>query len=94
MENTKEFPKGIIIKSPHEKAPEFVVGNLSIKRMEALEWIDSKEGDWINIDIKKSQEGKLYLEVNNWKPVAEKKTPGDIMREAMGDPVMPQNIPF
>lgn len=68
MQQEKEFPKGIMVKDPHENAPEFVICKLSIKRAEALEWIDGKQGDWINIDMKKSKEGKLYLEVDNWKP--------------------------
>lgn len=78
MESTKEFPKGIIVKAPNEKAPEFVIGSISIKRSEALEWIDSKETDWINIDIKRSKEGKMYLEVNNWV----KKSAAEMMNEA------------
>lgn len=64
---TKEFPQGIFIKAPSENAPDFVIGKITIKKSEALSWIDGK-GDWINIDIKKSKEGNMYLEVNNWVP--------------------------
>tara|TARA_R100001244_G_C5083994_1_gene114674 strand:+ start:264 stop:500 length:237 start_codon:yes stop_codon:yes gene_type:complete len=62
------FPKGIFFKAPREGAPDFVKGNLSIKREEAIEWLKEEQGEWVNLDLKSSKEGKLYLAVNDWKP--------------------------
>lgn len=64
----KEFVNGLIVKEPHERAPEFVKCRLSIKREELISWLQSKDSDWINLDVKVSQQGKWYAEVNSWKP--------------------------
>lgn len=68
MSNEPEFVNGLIVKAPHENAPEYVKAKLSIKREELIEWLEGKEGDWINLDLKESQGGKWYAAVDNWKP--------------------------
>ena len=65
MEN--EFIDGLMVKKPNEKAPEFVIAKLSIKREALIEWLQSKEGEWINADIKLSKKGSYYAQVDNWK---------------------------
>ena len=70
MSENVEFPDGLMIKPPHEKAPDFVKGAVSIKRKDLGNWLRSKEDDWINLDIKVSKGGKWYFQVNNWKPDA------------------------
>jgi len=70
----KEFVDGLIIKAPHDKAPDFVKCSISIKRKDLGNWLRGKTEDWINIDVKVSQKGKWYAEVNNWKP-KDKKEP-------------------
>jgi len=64
------FPKGIIFKKPKEGAPEWIRGHLSFKVDEAVEFLNEhkKADGWVNIDIKKSKEGKLYLQVDKWEP--------------------------
>ena len=65
------LPKGIYFKLPHEKAPDFVKGKISIKVVEALEYLQDKfkaDQEWLNLDIKVSKQGKGYLAVDNWKP--------------------------
>lgn len=64
----KQFVDGLIIKPPHEKAPDFVKCGISIKRKELGNWLRGKDDDWINLDVKVSQNGKWYAEVNEWKP--------------------------
>jgi hypothetical protein len=70
-ENKKDpiFPNGIIFKKPKEGAPEWIRGGLSFKVAEACEFLKKYENNgWVNIDIKKSKEGKTYLQLNDWKP--------------------------
>tara|TARA_R100001086_G_scaffold205985_1_gene121790 strand:- start:1381 stop:1635 length:255 start_codon:yes stop_codon:yes gene_type:complete len=62
------FPEGLSVKDPHEKAPDFVRGRLSIKKSELIPWLDTQEGEWVNMDIKRSKGGNLYLQVDTWKP--------------------------
>jgi hypothetical protein len=68
MSNEVEFVNGLIAKAPHERAPEYVKAKLSIKREELIEWLESREGEWINADVKVSQGGKWYVAVDTWKP--------------------------
>jgi hypothetical protein len=68
--NDKEFVNGLIAKAPHEKAPDFVKVDISIKREELIKWLSGKQEDWININVKESKGGKWYAEVNDWKPEA------------------------
>lgn len=68
MSDTKEFVNGLIVKAPRDGAPDFVKCAISIRREELISFISSKEGDWINIDVKESKNGKWYAEVDNWKP--------------------------
>ena len=62
------FPEGISVRDPHEKAPDFVRGRISMKKDELIPWLEKQEGEWINCDIKRSKGGKLYLQVDTWKP--------------------------
>lgn len=64
----KEFVDGLLVKPPHDKAPDFVKCSISIKRKDLGNWLRTKTEDWINIDVKVSQKGKWYAEVNTWKP--------------------------
>ena len=72
MSNDKEFPKGIIFKLAHTNAPDFVKGKLSIKRLELIEYLQSKSSEWINYDLKVSKDGKPYIDINDWNPDASK----------------------
>lgn len=68
MANDTKFIDGLIFKAPHENAPEYVIAKISIKRAELIAWLQSQTGDWINADLKESQQGKLYAAVDDWKP--------------------------
>ena len=71
MSDDIEFIDGLIIKPPHERAPEFVKCKLSFKREALIAWLQSKEGEWVNADVKVSNGGKWYAAVDNWKPNTE-----------------------
>jgi hypothetical protein len=63
-----EFVNGLLVKAPHTKAPDFVKCNISIKRQDMIEWLQGKNDEWINVDVKVSKQGKWFASVNNWKP--------------------------
>lgn len=67
-ENQKHFPEGIFFKLPSTNAPDFVKGSVSIKVAELQEYLTRVQGEWLNIDLKVSKEGKAYAEVNTFKP--------------------------
>jgi len=69
MSNDIEFVNGLYFKPKNEKAPDFVLGSISIKPADLMTWLTSKQGeDWVNIDIKESKAGKVYCAVSTWKP--------------------------
>lgn len=68
MSTQTEFVNGLIVKAPNENAPEYVKAKLSIKREELIAWLQAREGEWINADVKVSQGGKWYCAVDDWKP--------------------------
>jgi len=65
QDTAKEFSEGIYFK---EKTPEFIVLGISLNREQLTKWLSTKTEEWINIDVKTGKSGKLYGEVNNWKP--------------------------
>ena len=93
MSEENIFIDGLIVKEPHERAPEFVKAKLSIKREELIAWLQNQSGDWINADVKVSRGGKWYVAVDEWKPEREKEP------ERKGPPAGPpadfdDDIPF
>ena len=92
--NDKEFVNGLIVKAPHEKAPDFVKADISSKREDLIEWLSNKQDDWININIKESKGGKWYAEVNDWKPTGGQGERNDQPHEGGGDDFDDSDIPF
>lgn len=66
----KIFADGFKFEKPREGSPEFVKGKLSIHAPTAIIFLQKYQnnGGWVNIDLKKSAGGKLYLELNTWQP--------------------------
>jgi hypothetical protein len=82
MSEKKEtiFADGFIFKKPHEKAPDFVKGEISIKVDEFISFLQKNNNKgWVNLNLKKSKGGKLYVDLNNWTP--EKKEDGPEITE-------------
>ena len=79
---------GVFFKKPHENAPDFVKGKVSIKLKEFFEFAKQhqKEG-WINMDLKVSKGGKLYFSLDTFEPKKQDKPFNDPMPD-MGE------IPF
>ena len=64
----KVFVNGLVAKKPRDTAPDWVKCNLSVKRNDLAAWLAEQAGDWINIQVCESRNGKWYAEVDNWKP--------------------------
>lgn len=62
------FVDGMMFRKPKEGAPEWIKGQISVKFPEFITFAEehAKNG-WLNIDLKKSKEGKLYLALNTYK---------------------------
>ena len=90
-----EFVNGLLVKAPHTKAPDFVKCNISIKRQDMIEWLQGKNDEWINVDVKVSKQGKWFASVNNWKPDGgSDKKPAPAQHAPAQQDVDFDNIPF
>ena len=76
MAGDTEFVDGLIVKAPNPKAPDFVKASISIKREELIDWLSSRSGDWVNIDVKEAKSGKWYAAVNTYQPKGDKPNRG------------------
>lgn len=70
----EKFIKGLFLDVPHEKAPEWVKGKVSIKVPDFIAWLEKHQNNagYVNIDLKESKAGKLYFQLNDWKPTRDK----------------------
>jgi hypothetical protein len=63
-----EFVPGLIVKQRAETSPEYVICKLSIKPRELAAWLQSKDDEWVNVELKIARSGKPYAAVDPWKP--------------------------
>lgn len=68
MGNESTFVNGMIAKRK-DNAPEFVLCNLSLKVEELITFMQQhQDNGWVNIDVKRSKQGKVFAALNTWKP--------------------------
>ena len=85
----KIFADGFVFKR-NEKAPDFVVGNISVKVEEATAFLKqhAKNG-WVSLQVKNSQGGKYYSELDTFEPKAQASAP-----VPQPEPVNDGKLPF
>lgn len=72
--NEVKFVKGLFANKPHERAPDFIVCELSIKADELVGFLNDQDGEWINLQVKVPQKTnpdkprRLVVAINDWKP--------------------------
>lgn len=70
----KTFADGFSFKM-NPNSPEWVVGGLSIKADQAIEFINRhSDKGWVNLKINIGKSGKPYVELDTWKPETKTKT--------------------
>ena len=94
MAEELEFVDGLIVKAPHEKAPDFVKASISIKVAELGMWLRERHKageEWVNIDVKEAKSGKWYASVSNFKKDAKTEQKAAPKKPAADDDL---DIPF
>ena len=97
-----EYSQGIYFNKKHEKAPEFVLGSLSIRKQSFLDWLGAQPADekgYVRLKISDGKDGKPYIAVDDWKPGQERKPKTepkeDPAVEMSGeDDINPDDIPW
>jgi hypothetical protein len=92
------FPEGMRLWPPHERAPQFIKGNLSVHLATFTEWaqqhLDAK--GFVKLDLKEGRDAKLYLALNTWKKDDARSDTqhGTHQEEAPTADINPDDIPF
>lgn len=94
----KEFVTGAFAYK-RENSPAFIIANLSFNE-KFIDYLKNhfNEKGYVNLDLKLSKEGKMYLDLNDWKPsdsttpIRQEEIP-TIQMEDLGE-VMEENEPF
>jgi len=61
-----QFPEGLRCSDGPEGS--FVDIQIGIKKSEFIDWLNTQQGEWVNLDIKRSKEGnKPYARLNTYK---------------------------
>lgn len=67
------LPEGISFFDPHAKAPDFVIGTISVNPVKFIQYLESQEADekgYIKFQVLKSKKGTSYVKLDTWKPTA------------------------
>ena len=72
----KVFVDGLKWYDPHEKAPKFVKGSISIDPKKLTDFLKANaqyisNSGYFRVDVKESKGGSIYFELNTWKPSKE-----------------------
>ena len=88
------FPKGMFIKR-NPKAPDFVIGKLSIKLEDFIVFAQEHEsGGWINFEMKKKKsDDSPYIELDTWKPDPNRQA-GSVQQDNSNIPASTDDIAF
>jgi hypothetical protein len=59
--------------SRRDNAPEFLLASLSFKTEAFIEWLKNHTNikGYVNVDVLKSKEGKVYSKLNDWTPTGD-----------------------
>ena len=65
MSQDKIFADGFIFKR-RENAPDFVIGNISVKVESAIEFLKAHDKNgWVNLNVLNSKAGTAYIELTS-----------------------------
>ena len=68
MSQDKVFAAGFLFKR-RENAPDFVIGNISVKVDEAIAFLKTNQKNgWVNLNVLNSKGGKPYIELDQFVP--------------------------
>ena len=98
------FAEGFYYDDPHEKAPDFVLGNISVQVAKAVAFLQqhTNEKGYVNLTVKRGKGGKPYVQLDTWRPMPKQEgenpfpdpSGGPIIRKAVETSPMDTDLPF
>jgi hypothetical protein len=71
MAEDKKFASGIFFNKPHQNAPDWVLGSISIRPQDFVSWLHEQDPDdkgYIRLQVAVSKSsGKPYVALDTWK---------------------------
>ncbi len=67
-QNDKQFSEGLYF---NESDKDFIEMRIGLNKKQLIAWMKKEIGnpnEWINVDVKKAKNGKLYGEINTYNP--------------------------
>lgn len=94
MAEEKIFADGFVFKR-NEKAPDFVVGRISIKVDEAVAFIKQhQKNGWVNLGVKTARSGNYYIDLDTFEANSDSsKKEGNVAHKAVAQEV-DNDLPF
>jgi hypothetical protein len=90
MSQDKVFADGFLFKR-RENAPEFVIGNISVKVEEAVAFLNThQKNGWVNLNVLNSQAGKPYIELDTFVP----KKKEEVAAQPEANQAVASDLPF
>jgi hypothetical protein len=94
QQEEKIFADGFSFKR-NEKAPDFVVGRLSMKVDEAIAFMkENEKKGWVNLSIKTARSGNYYLELDTYEPKKPTETEKAPASKSKPTPTDSADLPF
>ncbi len=70
QEQEKIFANGFSFKR-NEKAPDFVIGRMSLKVDDAIAFLkENEKRGYVNVNVKKARSGSFYVELDTFEPTS------------------------
>ena len=72
----KVFIDGMMVRKAPDGAPDFILCKGVFKVAEMVAFLNANATDgWVNFEIKEARSGKLYAELDTWKPTKQDEPP-------------------
>ncbi len=94
MSKDKVFADGFIFKR-RQDAPQFVIGNISVKVEEAVAFLNANQKNgWVNLNVLNSQAGKPYIELDTFVPKKQEGQEGSAETKNPATSAPIEDLPF
>lgn len=96
-EETKIYIDGMFFRELTDKTPDFVKAKAYFNVDNMITFLNGYKAngeEWVNFDIKEAKNGKVYAEVDTWKPNPKDRPDFDGVEAKVNEEINPDDTPF